>query len=487
MLKSFSLHWSWTEIMRGPWLALLAGAALSTGMGGGLQAQASHSSPTESQAAPLTLTGPLRITASTRITPGTYRVPVPAGTAAIEIDADNVTLDLTKVTLTGSLERTRGVAVASDSREYGPPWEREGIGVHSAGHSHITIRGGAIHGYRFGIFVQGGDDITVSGVDVGGNRTQRLLSTDTHRDDRDWVDIFHLDAWESYGAGLYLKDVQGAWIESVEAHDAQNGVMLANTTHATLSHSDLSHNSGWGIALFHSSWNDLLDNHADWDVRCEGKTYSAGCDSAGVLLMDGSNSNRIIGNSFTHSGDGYFVSQPETGATSDDNYVAFNDGSYSPHNAFESTFTSRDQFYHNIADHSDYGFWMGFSRDTSVIDNHVEGSKHDGIAIEHGSGNILARNQILHSGGAGIRLFRRQPRPEPSAHYAILENTVAGNTLGLLLNQTYDAIITGNDFADNGVGVKVEKTSARIVFHANRFSPVGAPTVEVEDRTPREP
>jgi parallel beta-helix repeat protein len=44
--------------------------------------------------------------------------------------------------------------------------------------------------------------------------------------------------------------------------------------------------------------------------------------------MEGSNHNRIIGNTFTHSGDGFFLSKSPTGAASEENYVAFNDGSY---------------------------------------------------------------------------------------------------------------------------------------------------------------
>jgi parallel beta-helix repeat protein len=409
------------------------------------------------------LTGMLHIKISTRIAPGSYTMAAEAGKGVIEIDADNVVLDLTGVTLSGHAAH---------------PWDREGWGIHAANHSHLTIRGGTIRGYRFGIFIQGGEDIKVIASDVSGNRAQKLISTESKYDEGDWVDIFHLDAWKSYGAGLYLKDVLGAQLESIQAHKGQNGIMLSGVTHATLHQCDVSHNSGWGIALFRSTWNDLLDNHADWNVRCEGRNYSAGCDSAGILLIDGSSHNRIVGNSFTHSGDGYFVSKPETGAPSDYNYVAFNDGSYSPHNAFESTFTSHDEFYHNTADHSDYGFWMGFSRDTSVTDNHVEGSKRDGIAIEHGSGNIIVRNQILKNGTAGIRLFRRQAVPDPSRDYSILQNEISGSPVGILLDQTFDATIAGNTFTGNGVGVRVQNGSARVALRANRFSPAGATTVE---------
>lgn len=417
----------------------------------------------------LRLTGPVRLTKSTRIAPGAYQIKVAPGKAAIEIDADFVTLDLTGVTITTGI---------SD------PWDRVGIGIHSNGHNHVTILGGSVHGYKYGIFIQGADHgVTVVGTDVSGNRAQRLLSTPAHFDVKDWVDIFHLDSWESYGAGLYLKDVEYGWVKGVSAHNEQNGILLANATHSTLLDNDVSHNSGWGIGLFDSSWNDILDNHADWDIRCEGKTYSAGCDSAGVLLMEGSDHNRIVGNSFIHSGDGYFVSKPHTGHSSDGNYVAYNDGSYSPHNAFESTFTTDDQFYHNEANHSDYGFWLGFSRNTTLTDNQIDDCSHDGIAIEHGSGNFIIRNQIAGNGGAGIRLFRRQPVPNPSRNYVILQNEITSNKIGVLLNQTYDVIAANNDFSNDPISIGVEKGSQKIFLKDNHFSPAGSKKIEVDSRS----
>lgn len=442
---------------------LLTGAVLVV-----LAMTAAAQTAAQTGSAPRTLTDPIHVTASTRIAPGTYHVAVPDGKAAIEIDADHVVLDLSGVTLVGS---------------EGQPWQRAGIGVHALGHSHITIRGGVVRGYRFGIFVQQGMDIRILGSDVSGNRAQKLLSTATHFDVNDWVDIFHLDAWESYGSGLYLKDVLGAWVQDVTVHGAQNGILLANTSRSTVYECNVSHNSGWGIGLFHSTWNDVLNNHADWNVRCEGKTYSAGCDSAGVLLIDGSNHNRIVGNSFTHSGDGYFSSRPQSAAQSDDNYVAFNDGSYSPHNAFESTFTDGDQFFHNIADHSDYGFWMGFSHDTTVTDNHIEGSKHDGIAIEHGAGNVIVRNQIVNNGGIGIRLFRRQHVPDPSRDYVIEENTIDGNKTGILLNQTWRAEIIANHIGKNQTGIQVEKGSQQVVLRMNQFVNNTLGNVQAEPKT----
>jgi len=416
------------------------------------------------------LTGPLTITQSTRIEPGQYRVDVPDGHAAIEIAADNVVLDM------------RGVTLESAPRA---PWERVGVGIHAKGYSHISILGGAVRGYRINVFLEGeagtGSVMKILGTDVSGSRAQRLLSTDTHFEAQDWVNIFDLDAWEAYGAGLYLKNIDGAWIENVAAHEAQNGIMLAHTTNATVYKCDLSHNSGWGIALYGSSGDDLLNNHADWDVRCEGKTYSAGCDSAGILLMEASSHNRILGNSFTHSGDGFFLSKSHTGAASEANYVAFNDGSYSPHNSFEAVFTRGNQFYHNSADHSDYGFWVSFSRESAIIDNHIEGAKHDGIAVEHGEANVFARNQIRSSGAAGIHLFQNGPALDPSRDYALLENDLEMNPIGIRIQGTEEVTITDNTFVNDQTGIKVEARSAVVRVHYNHFSPPSGVTVESQD------
>jgi parallel beta-helix repeat protein len=450
--------------------AWLLGLAAILPMACSAQGARSTAKPASDQFPLVRPTGPMRIAQNTRIAPGTYRVDVADRAAVIEIDANNVELDLTGVTLESSAAN---------------PWARVGIGVHSRGHSHITIRGGAVRGYRFGVLLEGESaaaaDITISGTDVGGSRAQKLISTPTHYDEKDWVDIFKLESWESYGGGLYLKNVDGARIEGVTAHGAQNGILLAKVTHATIYHSDLSHNSGWGIALWNSSWNDLLENHADWDVRCESSSYSHGCDSAGVLLMDASNRNRIVGNSFTHSGDGYFLSRVENGPQSDYNYVAWNDGSYSPHNAFESTFSAGGEFDHNIADHSDYGFWLGFSRATTVADNHIEGSKRDGIAIEHGGGNSIVRNQIIANGTSGIRLFRSGTALEPSERYAILENNFTGNPVALILERTQDVSITANAFANNKVGLRLESGNAAIRLQKNRFTPQTAKKIETAD------
>jgi len=116
-----------------------------------------------------------------------------------------------------------------------------------------------------------------------------------------------------------------------------------------------------------------------------------------------------------------------------------------------------------------------------VIDNHIEGSKRDGIAIEHGERNLSARNQIRSNGAAGIHLFQNAPVPDPSRDYVLLQNALETNRIGILINRTEDVTITDNTFTNDQIGIKVEEGSRLVKVHDNHFSPASAVTVESRD------
>jgi nitrous oxidase accessory protein NosD len=116
-----------------------------------------------------------------------------------------------------------------------------------------------------------------------------------------------------------------------------------------------------------------------------------------------------------------------------------------------------------------------------VIDNHIEGSKRDGIAIEHGERNLIVRNQIRSNGAAGIHLFQRAPVPDPSRDYALLQNILETNRIGVLISRTEDVAITDSTFHNNPIGIKVEDGSRRVTVRGNHFSPSTAVTIESQD------
>jgi len=401
-----------------------------------------------------------QIQGEVKICPGRYRFADPGERGVIVVAASLTRLDLT------------GVIIESGDSV---PSHYVGVGVMSRGVDRVEIVGGTIRGYRYGIRIEGGRGHRVSGSDLSGSRKQDLASTATTYSELDWLDIFRPDTFERYGGGLMLKWTDGASVTGVVARDGQNGIGLFGARGSYLADNDVSSNSGWGIHLWQSSRNVIVRNLAHHNVRCESPSYSRGCDSAGLLLRERSDSNLITDNDLSHSGDGFFLSghrplvQPSIG-----NIVIRNNASSSYHNAFESTFSAWNTFLDNRADSSAYGFWLGYSTGNTVRGNTIVATRTTAIAIEHGSDNEIAGNVII-GGQRGIHLFAPQAQQQRSTNYRIQDNTFARVEEGVVLENTTQAKIRGNLFDGVGEGLVVDsvgagtEVSGNIFLRASRF------------------
>ncbi len=388
------------------------------------------------------------------VCPGRYRIPDHGEIGVVVIAGSGSRLNLTGVTLE-----------SGDS----VPSAFVGAGVVSRGLDNVEIYGGTIRGYRQGILIEGGRGHRIARVDVSGSRRQALRSTPEQFDEADWLDIFHADTAEWYGGGILLKGTNGATVTGVSARHAQNGIGLIGATASYIADNDVSENSGWGIHLWASSHNVVVRNQAHHNVRCESPAYRRGCDSAGILLREVSDSNLIADNDVTWSGDGFFLSgQPEYVKPSGGNMVLRNDGSSSYHNAFESTFSPGNVFLENRADSSDYGFWLGYSTGNTVQGNIVLGSRSVGIAIEHGSANRLLSNVVM-GGKTGILLFIRDSNGPASRDYVIDDNVIAGVSRGLVLRRTGQARVRGNTFDRLDEGIVADSTARDAQVTGNVF------------------
>jgi len=329
------------------------------------------------------------VTASARIEPGTYRAPGRASldSALIVVRGDGVTLDLTGVRLVGIPEtsdpdRATGVAVRVDA----------GDGV--------TIRGGEIRGYRFGILARGTRGLRVLGADLSYGWKPRLFSLVGHESLVDWLS-FHQNEereWMRFGAALYLEDVHGGEIRGNRAVQGMNGLLMVRTDSVRVEDNELAFNSGLGIGLYRASHNEIVGNRIDFDVRGYSHGfYNRGQDSAGILLYEQSSNNLIAYNSVTHGGDGLFLwagqstmDDGEGGAN--DNLILHNDFDWAPTNSVEITF-SRNRVLGNRLQGSRYGVWGGYSWET-VIAGNCFGGNETGIAIEHGQDNVISGNRF---------------------------------------------------------------------------------------------
>lgn len=346
---------------------------------------------------------PDRYTASTFVSsryPGLETTTSPG--TVIEICTDGVTLDLS------------GVVV--DGRETG------GVGIRVHDCRDVTISNGAIFGFHYGIRAENVTNLAVRGCMVADNANPIPAG---------WLPDIERPVEEGFGGGIYLNCVIGGAIENNQAGNNFNGISLVRSEHIEVVGNHVSHCGNVGIYLLASSHNEVSHNVAEHCIRYTDRFWCDTADSAGILLESGSNRNRIIGNNLRYSGDGFFI-RAHNREPSNDNLITGNDGSYSPNNAFEAGFSSGNVFANNIANYSNYGFWLGYSTNTTVRGNEIKANRFDGIAIEHGRDNVIEHNRI--SGNRiGIRLWADPLDKDPEGSqpadrvYNIAGNRISGS------------------------------------------------------------
>ena len=335
--------------------------------------------------------------------PAQYRGlrPVSLPGAVIEVCADGLMVDLSGVVLDG--EGAGGV----------------GIWVHDC--DDVTIANGIVIGFHYGIRAENVGNLNIRGCVVSDNTNPR---------DVGWLPDTEAPVEEGFGGGIHLHRVRHSTIENNQVNNNFNGISLVRSEGNVIRGNNASYCGNVGIYLLMSGHNEVLHNLAEHCIRFTGRFWCDTADSAGILLEDGSNHNRIIGNRLRYSGDGFFI-RAHNREPSNHNFIAGNDASYSPNNAFEAGFSSDNVFEDNIANYSNYGFWLGYSTNTTVRRNEIRASRFDGIAIEHGQDNRIEDNRIA-GNRHGIRLWSDDDaRPEGSASRprSLRNYTITGNRI----------------------------------------------------------
>ena len=292
----------------------------------------------------------------------------------IEVCTDGVALDLSGVVLDG--EGAGGV----------------GIWVHDC--RDVTILNGTVIRFHHGIRAENVTNLTVRGC---------VASDNANPLDAGWLPDIEAPVEEGFGGGIYLRRTLHSTVEGNLVNNNFNGISLVRSDQNIVRANNASYCGNVGIYLLMSCDNEVSDNRAEHCIRYTDRFWCDTADSAGILLESGSDRNRIVGNSLRYSGDGFFI-RAHNRPPSNDNLISGNDGSYSPNNAFEAVFSSGNVFADNVANHSNYGFWLGYSTDTTVRRNEIRANRFDGIAIEHGQNNRIEDNRIAGNRN-GVRLW----------------------------------------------------------------------------------
>ena len=368
----------------------------------------------------------MRISDSIRLTPDRY---VGSGHGPVfEVVTDGVTLDLSGCVVDG-VDFTGG-----------------GIHVHDC--ADVTIRGGVVRGFHQGIRAENVRSLSIEDCVVSDNYSPQGIG---------WLPDTNDPNENGYGGGIYLRNASDSTIERCMVTGNFNGIDLVRCTRATVSETDASHSSNVGIHLLRSTHCAVEKCRAEHCIRFTERFWNDTADSAGILIEEFSHRNRIVDNSLRFSGDGLFI-RANNRHSSDHNYIARNDGSYSPNNAFEAVFSVGNVFEDNVADNSNYGFWLGYSRQTVVRGNRIRSNRLDGIAIEHGSDNVIEGN-VIAANRNGVRLWWAPSDlgDDPSSGYVIRDNLVSGSRdRAISATDTTEVMLSSNELRDNLADVSRE-------------------------------
>lgn len=360
-----------------------------------------------------------------RVCPGRYRIADPTEQGVIIAAASGTRIDLSGATIE-----------SGDSL----PGRYVGIGIASRGVDGVTVIGGTVRGYRFGLRLEGGHGHRVTGSDLSGSRRERLESSPERPDSADRLDVHRLRVVEETGGGVLLVGTEAATISGVTAGGAQNGIALVDTRDSYVADNDVSGNSGWGVSLWHSSHNAILRNQAGRTRRCE---HAGGCDAAAILVREASDSNTFADNDLTASSIGVLI----TGAAplerpSIGNLFQRNDASLALECGFVVRFSSGNGFLENRADSSGIGFQLVRASGLLIRGNTVIDSRDAAIAASHGADNAIQQNVLL-GGRVGIEVIAAGSGA-PGRSYRIDDNIVGDVTQGVVLRGVAHSTIRGN-------------------------------------------
>jgi parallel beta-helix repeat protein len=330
----------------------------------------------------------LTIHKDTQLQPKVYILP-----EGITIDSDNVTLDGHGATIMGT-DKT-------NSR-----------GVNVSGRKNIVIKNLRILNYYHGISIKNSTAVEICGCTI-------TLTTEFQSN------TLFLDIWKpaanSYGGAIFLEQVTDANIHDNDLQHQMNGLLSYQCKGLNVTNNLANYCSGFGFHLFETSDSIYTNNYADYCCRyyLSDAGSHLGADAAGFLIIYKSCNNIFRKNYARLSGDGFFLA----GLTPDgidvgcnNNLFEENDASHSPNNAFEGVFSKGNIYRGNKANHSNYGFWLGFSSDCTLKDNQIYNNRQAGIAVENG------------------------------IHFNILNNDIQNNTHGILIwTRFYDFLKTVPD------------------------------------------
>jgi parallel beta-helix repeat protein len=342
-----------------------------------------------------------------------------------------------------------------------------GTAIFIEGGRNITIRNARIQGFKIGIHAYGVERLTIENCDLSGNWRQRLNSTPDAEAPEVWLYGHQNDdnEWLRYGADIYLDRCPNATIARNLGRNGQNGICMTRSQMARASSTTTSRSTRAG------AWRCIAQpvRRQPQQVRLVHPRVQPRGPAAGRTRRGSSSEqcsdNVFAYNSATHGGDGFFLwagheTLDKTGEGGcNRNLLYRNDFSHAAANGIEATFSVGNKFIENRLEECDHGVWAGYSTETLIAGNSIARCEN-GISIEHGNNNKIEGNTFEGNGTAIHLWWDEDPdlfktaygtkRNTKSENYVITGNTFRGDKTAILIQQTADVRISGNNFVKCG-------------------------------------
>ena len=338
----------------------------------------------------------------------------------------------------------------------GDPKSFTGIGILAEGCSGVTIKNLKARGFEIALSASDGDAWLVEENDFSDN---------FHDPDFGWGE-------QKRSGGIVLTRVSRSVLRKNNASRVWNALDLAECHENLITGNDFSHASNTCLKLWTSSKNLVTENNLSYGIRIKpGEVHAR--DSTSVLIESGSNNNYFYRNDITHGGDGIFI-RVLNGWVSTGNVFVENDCSFANNNCVES-WSPGNSYIRNRANHGSYGFWLGGSDQTVLLENEAAYNGlpdglhnapqpvfgHGGIVIVGGpsSHTRIEGNYLHHNNGAGIA-FRgddeTQGKKWRTHHWIVQQNRLEENRWGIWGLWGDWIHIAGNTFTRNKEGNYLE-------------------------------
>ncbi len=315
----------------------------------------------------------------------------------------------------------------------------------------------SVFGYKYAVHIMNSDHININGNVFCWNKV----------DSAGWIDVW-ANHTQALGGGVMMYQCRSANIYNNIMTMQNDGVALYHCDSINIHNNDFSWNTSYGIRMF---WTDSCNIYQN-NCAHVNRPLTDPSDCAAILLII-SNENRVEYNDLSWSGDGVFLGQYQHSTVPNNNYFAYNECSYSPHNAIEATFADGNVYKHNKCNYSHYGLWLGYSFNSVVDSNEIIGNYQSGLAIDRGFNNAISNNMIKNN-PIGIELWEGSPitgyTTFHSQDYPIHHNIFEGNTKAVSSINTKHALINNNEFNYNQqASLFLEGVSATDTITANTF------------------